>query len=150
MPGVADQIRRTALKAEQQERKKDMTELMRMVKENRLHEADERQLETLRLSLELNKLMNGKQATNGVSTEEITKAVQSALTEALKHNNLGEGVSAQRDLSRPGMKHVSLGDLFQGGEEVEISHDGGLSQESQTEEDLTSKLKKLKKLKGNG
>ena len=57
VPGVADSIRKTNLTKQHQERRIDQAELLRMVKENRLHEADERQLETLKLAMELNSLL---------------------------------------------------------------------------------------------
>ncbi len=57
VPGVADTIRKTRLKQDQKARQSDMAELLRMVQEGRIHEADERQLENLKLALELNNLL---------------------------------------------------------------------------------------------
>ena len=56
VPGVADQVRKTQLSQEQKARKSEMQELLKMLDEGRLHEADERQLEFLKLALELNEL----------------------------------------------------------------------------------------------
>ena len=51
MPGVADVERRTALSRERAARQVERKELLRMVREGRIHEADERQLETIKLTL---------------------------------------------------------------------------------------------------
>jgi len=159
MPGVADQIRKTHLKNEQKARKQDMEELMRMVNEDRLHEADERQLETLKMSVELNKLLKEKQRVLeeeprvsgkiGFTTEQFEDLIDHALTTAIKKFATGQlgGVVAQ-DPSRPQMKHTSLGDIKQADSSVEIS--GELETESKASDDAASKLEKLKKLKGNG
>ncbi len=66
MPGVSESIRRTQMKQEQKRRKSDMDELIRMVKENRLHEADERQLESLKLVAELQKVFGTGAAPAGI------------------------------------------------------------------------------------
>ena len=153
MPGVADQIRKTNLKHEQQARKKDMEELILMVKEGRLNEADERQIETLKLSLELNQLLSkGEEKTQGsnFSAEEVAKAVQQGVVEALKNLpvNLKSDEGFVADSSRPSMRHTSLNDLKQVDEKIKIS--GDLDTASKDVDGGSSKLNKLKKLKGNG
>ena len=60
MPGVADSIRRTGLAQEQKSRQRDMEELLGMVRDGRLHEADSRQLETLKLHLQYGRQRNHK------------------------------------------------------------------------------------------
>jgi len=146
MPGVADTIRRTQLSQDQKSRKKDMEELTRLVAEGRLHEADERQLETLQLMRELRESFISP-------TSEIAPADNTEIIEAVKQA-VGEvvakmpAVSPAQDPSRPKMKHTSLADLAQGTEEVTISHGGKLGEEQTGTEDSTDKLEKLRKLKG--
>ncbi len=146
MPGVADTIRRTQLSQDQKARKKDMEDLTRLVAEGRLHEADERQLETLQLMRELRESFNAPPS-------EIAPADNADIIEAVKQA-VGEvvakmpAVSPAQDPSRPKMKHSSLADLAQGKDDVKISHDGKLGEEQTGTEDSTDKLEKLRKLKG--
>lgn len=86
VPGVADTIRRTQLKQDQKSRKNEMQELLLMVQEGRLGEADERQLEHLKLALELNNLL-GKQDTpqSGVDPAQLVEVVKQAITEGMSN-----------------------------------------------------------------
>lgn len=148
MPGVADSIRRTNLTKEKENRRKDMEELLRMVQENRLHEADERQLENLRLALELKNLLGEK---NNVSAVEIERTITQAINSALQNIPFAntERGPLVTEINRPAMKHVSLGEINQAGEKIEIQNVE--AQETTSEkDDAALKLAKLKKLKGNG
>ena len=153
MPGVADQIRKTQLKQDQAARKKDMEELIRMVQEGRLHEADERQLETLKLIAELQQAFTPAPAETpavsvNVDNQEIIEAVKQAMGEVVANMPAGGGISPAADPSRPKMKHTSLADLAQSKDDVTISHGGTLGEEKTGADDSTDKLEKLKKLKG--
>ncbi len=149
VPGVANQIRKTQLKQDQQVRKTDMVELLRMIQEGRLHEADERQLESIKMALELNSLLGEKQASpSGVDSTALVEAVKQAISEGMANVTVntavvGEGVS---DPSRPQMRHTSLADLVQDDTKVDISHIGEVSTEVEgTQSD--NKLEKLRRLK---
>jgi hypothetical protein len=136
------------MKQEQKQRASDMEELIRMVKENRLHEADERQLESLKLVAELQKVF-GTGATPVGIPQELVDAVTNAVTDAV--SNLPPGAVAgpvrpQDDPDRPAMAHVSL-DLSQDGNDLEISHGDELGKEKESTDDAEDKLKKLQDLK---
>jgi len=152
VPGVADAIRKTQLKQDQKSRQADMKELLRMVQEGRLHEADERQLESLKLALELNNLISDKQQPPEpqptVSPEQLAEAVKQAITEGLSNItiNAGEGGGVV-DSSRPQMKHTSLANLTQDDTVVDISHKDGIGKEVEGVE-ATDKLEKLRQIKG--
>lgn len=150
MPGVADTIRKTQLKQDQKSRQSDMSELLRMVQEGRIHEADERQLENLKLALELNQLLGDKDTSQqGVDSAQLVEAVKQAISEGMSGVTVnttvvGEGMV---DPSRPQMRHTSLVDLAQDDTKIDISHKEGISKEVEGEES-TDKLEKLRKLKG--
>jgi hypothetical protein len=145
VPGVADQIRRTQLKQDQKARQRDMKELLSLVREGRLHEADERQLESLRLALELNKLLEEKQSPSPPA-EELVAAVKQAIAEGMADVTLSvPGVSLE-DPDRPEMRHVSLADLVQDDKEVDIAHKESI-QHSVEGKGSTDKREKLRKLK---
>ena len=151
MPGVADAIRKTTLIQEQRARKQDMEDLIRMVNEGRLHEADERQLETLKLSLELNDLIQKRTEPTNIDTDAladaVTKAVQQAVQSIPSSGHLPSSDTSPQDIQRPGMKHTSLADLAQSDEKVEIIDSGNLVQEGPETKGSADKLAKLKKLK---
>ena len=151
VPGVADQIRKTQLKQDQKARQSDMQELLRMVEEGRLHEADERQLENLKLALELNNVIQGQQGSQEkpeFSTEQLMEAVKQAISEGMSNVTINAVAGeAAEDPSRPQMKHTSLVDLIQDDTKVDISHKEGISTEVEGKESAT-KLKQLRKLKG--
>ena len=153
VPGVADTIRKTQLKQDHQARQNDMQELLRMVQEGRLHEADERQLENLKLALELNNIIEPKQTVQTVQAEMdptlLVEAVKQAIAEGMSGVTVnttvvGEGML---DPSRPQMKHTSLADLAQDDTRVDISHKEEIRKEVEGEES-TDKLAKLRKIKG--
>lgn len=146
MPGVSEQVRRTQMKQDQKLRQRDMEELARMVKENRLHEADERQLETLKLVAELQKVF-GTEATPVGIPQELIEAVKAAVAEAVSSLPRGTGIPVQDDPERPSMKHVSV-DLTPAGEALEVSHGEELGKEKESTDDVKEKRKKLRKIKG--
>jgi hypothetical protein len=146
MPGVADQVRRTQLIQEQRRRKKDMEELVRMVKEDRLHEADERQLETLRIVTELQKAFEGEVAPVGVP-QDLLEAVREVVVDAVsKLPAPTVAVRPQDDPDRPTMKHVSL-DLSQDGTDLQVSHGEELGKEEESTDDAKEQLNKLREIK---
>ena len=150
MPGVSERVRRTQMKQEQKRRKADMEELVRMVEENRLHEADERQLETLKLVAELQKVF-GTGATPVGIPQELVDAVTNAVTDAVSNLPVGAietsaPVRPQDDPERPSMKHISL-DLSQDGNDLKISHGDELGKEKESTDDAKGKRKKLRELK---
>lgn len=154
---VADQIRKTQLKQDKHSRKADMHEILIMVKENRLHEADERQLETLRLALELQKELDDKkpaaEPVTGLDPQQLVDAVKAAVSEIVTNlpvSTVVTSTSPVSDPSRPTMKHTSLTDFVHTGEEVSISHSEGLTESKEGPADAGDKLEKLRKLKGNG
>lgn len=151
VPGVADQIKKTQLKQEQKARQADMQELLKLVKEGRLHEADERQLENLKLALELNTLLEQRQPQQpALDSTQLVEAVKQAISEGMSNvsiNASGSGGEHVSDPSRPSMRHVSLADLVQDETKVDISHRDGISKEIEGSES-SDKLEKLRKIKG--
>ncbi len=150
MPGVADQVRRTQLLQDQKRRKQDMNEIAQMITEGRLHEADERQLETIRMIAELKNSFGEIGTANtsvNVDNQEIIQAIKQAVSEAVASLPAGAAVSPASDPNRPKMGHTSLGDLVQDDDDVTISHSDDLGEEQTGTEDSTDKLEKLRKLK---
>lgn len=146
MPGVADQIRRTQLKQEQKARKADMEKILRLVREGRLHEADERELETVRLALELNKLIEERRGASFPDSSELTEAIKKAISEGMADVQVRTVPSADPD--RPKMRHVSLADIVQDKSRIDITHQETIDQEVEGESSK-EKLAKLKKLKSS-
>ncbi len=150
MPGVADQVRRTQLTQDQKRRKQDMNEIAQMIAEGRLHEADERQLETIRMIAEL-KNSFGELGTPNVSVnvdnQEIIQAIKQAVNEAVAGLPAGAAVSPAADPDRPKMGHTSLGDLVQGEDDVTMRHSDDRGEEHTGTDDSTDKLEKLRNLK---
>jgi len=149
VPGVADTIRKTQLKQDQKSRQGEMAELLKMVQEGRLHEADERQLESLKMALELNSLLEDRKGPQqGVDPAQLVEAVKQAITEGMSNVTVNApGADGTVDSSRPQMKHTSLANLAQSDDKVDISHKGEISKEVEGEESA-DKLDKLRKLKG--
>ena len=149
VPGVADTIRKTQLKQDQKARKNDMQELLRMVQEGRLGEADERQLESLKMALELNNLLGNQDTPQaGVDPAQLVEAVKQAISEGMSNVTINApGADGTVDSSRPQMKHTSLANLAQSDDKVDISHKGEITKEEEGEESA-DKLDKLRKLKG--
>jgi hypothetical protein len=155
VPGVADQIRRTTLRQEHKSRQREMEELVAMVKEGRLHEADERQLETLKLVLELQKAFSNISSPKESSSdkEDLTEVIKTAISEALQNlptTVVTKAGSGAEDPSRPQMRHTSLADFVHTTEEVSISHGDTLAETKEGEDGAGDKLDKLRKLKGGG
>ena len=157
VPGVADAVKNTQLKQDKKARQSDFKELLRMVKEGRLHEADERQLENLKLALELNEFMGSKGYQQvpaqdpAHAADAIAIAVKDALTEHLSKLPVGGfvGGSAVNDPSRPDMKHTTLIDLEHTKSDLEVQ--GDLKGETgKSTDDAADKLKKLRKIKSSG
>jgi hypothetical protein len=119
-----------------------MEELIQMVREGRLHEADERQLETLRLVKELQKTQAEPTPFDPTLLEQIKEAVVAALASAPA---IIEGTKI--DAERPEMRHTSLSDIVLSDSNVSISHGEGLGEEKTGTDDSAAKLEKLKKLK---
>lgn len=155
MPGVGDKIRRTKLIQEQKARQQDMLEILTMVQQGRLHEADGRQLETLKLALELQKalsLSTEPREVPVINTEALTEAIKGAVADALKGLPVGTqpGVpSPLEDPSRPKMKHVSLTEFVHVDDKIVVSHGDSLGEDKEGGEGASDKLDKLRKLKGN-
>ncbi len=146
VPGVADTIRRTQLKQDKKARQSDMQELLRMVEEGRLHEADERQLESLKMALELSNLLGKNQEPQaGVDPTQLVEAVKQAISEGMANVTVlgADGL----DPSRPEMRHVSLADLTQDDTKINIAHKEGIGTEVEGIES-SDKLEKLRKIKG--
>ena len=146
VPGVADTIRKTQLKQDKKARQSDMQELLRMVEEGRLHEADERQLESLKMALELSNLLGKNQEPQaGVDPTQLVEAVKQAISEGMANVTVlgADGL----DPSRPEMRHVSLADLTQDDTKINIAHKEGIGTEVEGIES-SDKLEKLRKIKG--
>jgi hypothetical protein len=148
VPGVADKIRRTQLKQEQKARRIEMDELLKLVREGRLYEADERQLESLRLALELNRVLEEKQVPTPLPTEELVSAVRQAISEGMADVKIAVPGAGFEDPDRPEMRHVSLVDLVQEDDDVDIAHKEAVKRSVEGEES-TDKLEKLRKIKGS-
>ncbi len=150
VPGVADAVKNTQLRQEQQARQFEMSELLRMVKEGRIHEANERQLETLQLALQLNQLMNPPtDAPVKIDiAPELVDAIKEAVSETLANSPAMSGGPAI-DAARPKMKHTMLSDLEHAESDLEIKGDiKGTTTKS--DDEAVRKLDRLKQLKKNG
>lgn len=160
MVGVGDQVRKTKLKQDAVARQADMLEILAMVREGRLHEADGRQLETLKLALDLQKAMESSNppapkettpATPAPDTSAIVDAVKAAMADLIKDIPAGSKVGMPaEDPARPKMKHTSLTDFQHKEENITVSHGDTLTQEKEGADNAEDKLSKLRKLKGNG
>ncbi|MBD3260993.1 MAG: hypothetical protein GF334_04825 [Candidatus Altiarchaeales archaeon] len=151
MPGVADVERHTKLKQEKEDRVRDRKELIRLVQEDRLHEADERQLESIKLALELKQIMESKKETPDVDANALADAVRSAVSEAISQLPVGRGNphSAVESPSRPRMRHSDLTSIKHGDSGLKISHGDSLAEKKGSDEEAADKLRRLRKLKGN-
>lgn len=153
MPGVADASRRTKLIQEQIQRKKDMDEILKMVKEERLHEADSRQLEILRLIQELNGVgLAPPSSPSPLSEDRLAELVAAKVAEVLASSagsNTFVSNSPSNTSERPSMKHVSI-DLSQSpNDKVTISVDQlGEEKDGAGAQEAADKLEKLRKLRG--
>jgi len=146
--GVADVERHTKLKQEKEDRAKEREELIRLVKEDRLHEADERQLESIKLALELRQILESKKETPDVDANALADAVKSAVSEAISQLPVG-GHSAVENPSRPRMRHAELTNFKHGDSGLKISDGDTLTEKKEGEEKSADKLRRLRELKGN-
>jgi len=153
VPGVADAERRTRAAQEQRGRKYNRENLLKLIKEGRLHEADAEQVEQIKLALELNELLGRPAESNGIDADTLAIALKEALTEVVSSisNSSGGGVGTGlvKPTSRPGMKHTSLTSIAHKDSEVSISHGDTLAEESEGEEDAAAKLRRLREIKGS-
>lgn len=153
MPGVADAQRKTQLKQEQQARKRDHEELIELVREGRIHEADERQLEMIKLALELKSVMEPKEQSSAIDPQILADAVGKAVENAISKAGPiaaagGNSTTTSGPTGRPSMRHVDLTNIQYDKTGVEISHGDSLSKEESSEGDGAQKLQRLRKLKG--
>lgn len=153
MPGVADAERRTRNAQEQKGRKQDRDQLMQLLAEGRLHEADAHQVEQIKLALELSEMLGVKQeAAPGMDEEKLAAALRTALAEviaAMPTGYSGSAGSSPSDVSRPGMKHTSLTSITHKESGLDVIGGDSLATESEGEEGAAEKLARLKELKGN-
>lgn len=154
MPGVADAERRTKARQDKRDRDREREELIQLVQEGRLHEADERQLETIKLALELNQVLGSQQPqAASVDTEALADAIRGAMADVVANlpaaaNTGGTTGSSVADPARPAMRHVDLTTIKHGDSGVDISHGDTLTQDKEGDEDSAEKLRRLRELRG--
>lgn len=156
MPSVADAERRTKATQEQRGRKEDRENLLRLVSEGRLHEADGHQLEQIKLALELSELLGTtkQEPTPIIDAETLTAALRGAVADVMAGmptvSNVGVPTGSHApDPARPKMKHTSLASITHKDSELSVNHGDTLVQENKGNEDTAEKLRRLKKLKGS-
>lgn len=153
MPGVADAERRTRATQEQRGRKKDREELMRLLKEGRLHEADEHQVEQIKLALELKELLDGgkEAAPAAIDPEALQAAMRGAVAEVIQAMPKADGPtgSSVADPARPKMKHTRLTSIKHEESGLDVQGAEKLTTEKEGDEDAADKLKRLRELKGS-
>lgn len=154
MPGVVDAERRTKARQKKLDRNREREELIQLVQEGRLHEADERQLETIKLALELNQILGNQQPQSAsVDTEALADAIRGAMADVVAKlptvsNTGGTTGSSVAAPARPIMRHVDLTTIKHGDSDVDINHGDTLTQDKEGEEDAAEKLRRLKELRG--
>ncbi len=152
MPGVADAERRTRNAQSQQGRKKDREELLKLLKEGRLHEADAEQVEQIKLALELNELLGVKQeVTAGIDPDDLAAALRGAVAEVVQSmpKSVGPTGSAVSDPARPKMGHSSMTSIAHKESGLEVKGADNLTTETEGDESAADKLKRLRELKGS-
>ena len=152
MPGVADAERKTRASQKQQGRKRDREALMDLLAQGRLHEADEHQLEQIKLALELSELMGAKQEGPALDEEKLVSAVRAAMAEVVA--NMPTGISGPTgssvsDPARPKMGHNSMTSISHKDSGFDVQGAENLTQETEGDEDAAEKLRRLKELKGS-
>lgn len=152
MPGVADAERKTKASQKQQGRKRDRETLMTLLAEGRLHEADEHQLEQIKLALELSELMGVKQEVSaGLDEKALVSAIRVAMAEVVA--NMPRAVvptgSSVSDPTRPKMGHNSMTSISYKDSGLDVQGAENLTQEAEGDADAAEKLKRLKELKGS-
>jgi hypothetical protein len=151
MPGVADAERKTRALQKQRGRKRDRETLMDLLSEGRLHEADEHQLEQIKLALELSELMGVKQESGpALDEDKLVAAMRAALVEVVANmpKAVGPTGSSVSDPARPKMGHNSMTSISHKDSGLDIEGAENLTQESEGDEDAAEKLRRLKELKG--
>ncbi len=148
MPGVADAERRTRASQKQQGRKRDRETLLNLLAEGRIHEADEHQLEQIKLALELSELMGVKQESGPALDEaKLVEALRVAMADVVANMPRAAGSSAD-DPSRPKMGHNSMTSISHKDSGLDVQGAENLTQETEGDDDAAEKLKRLRELKG--
>lgn len=152
MPGVAEAERKTKASQKQQGRKRDRETLMTLLAEGRLHEADEHQLEQIKLALELSELMGVKQEVpTGLDEKALVSAIRVAMAEVVA--NMPRAVvstgSSVSDPDRPKMGHNSMTSISHKDSGFDVQGAENLTQETEGDDGAADKLKRLKELKGS-
>jgi len=151
MPGVADAERRTKAAQEQKGRRRDRETLMNLLAEGRIHEADEHQLEQIKLALELSELMGVKQEAGPVLDEDkLIAAVRAAMVEFVDNipKAVGPAGNAISDPARPKMGHTSMTSISHKDSGFDVQGAENLTQETEGDEGAAEKLRRLRELKG--
>ena len=151
MPGVADAERRTRATQKQQGRKRDRDTLLNLLAEGRIHEADEHQLEQIKLALELSELMGVKQESGPALDEaKLVEALRVAMADVVANmpRAAGPAGSSVDDPSRPKMGHNSMTSISHKDSGLDVQGAENLTQETEGEDDAAEKLRRLKELKG--
>lgn len=151
MPGVADAERKTRASQKQQGRRRERENLMSLLAEGRLHEADEHQVEQIKLALELSELMGAKQEPGqAIDEEKLVSAVRAAMAEVVSNMPVGTGPtgSSVSDPARPKMGHNSMTSISHKDSGLDVQGAENLTQEAEGDEDAAEKLRRLKELKG--
>ncbi len=154
VPGVADVERRTKAAQEQKTRKSERDNLLVLIAEGRLHEADAAQIEQIKLALELGELLNHEPQSTGIDADQLAAALKGVVTDLVAAmpkviHTSGSGGGSVEDTSRPGMKHTSLSSITHKDSEINISHGDALTVEKEGDEDAGEKLKRLREIKGS-
>lgn len=151
MPGVADAERRTRASQKQQGRKRDRETLLNLLAEGRIHEADEHQLEQIKLALELSELMGVRQdAGPALDEDKLVDAMRAAMAEVVANmpRGVGDAGSSVSDPLRPKMGHNSMTSISHKDSGLDVQGAENLAQETEGEDDGAEKLRRLKELKG--
>lgn len=153
MPGVADAERRTRASQKQQGRKRDRETLLNLLAEGRIHEADEHQLEQIKLALELSELMGVKQESGpALDEDKLVAAMRDAMAEVVANMQavVGTAGSAASDpiASRPKMGHNSMTSISHKDSGLDVQGAENLTQEAEGDDDAAEKLRRLRELKG--
>lgn len=160
MPGVADRVRKTQLLQEREQRREETQEVLNLIKENRLHEADDRQIDLIKTSMEITTTINeakiaGRRSHDlqsqldklGDLENLINNAVRSALSGVVQGG--GSAVSSPpSDPQRPKMEHISIADIQIAQEPVSLTNSTSLGETVVNDSEATDKLEQLRRLKG--
>lgn len=152
MPGVADAERRTKALQDQKGRKRDRESLKQLLAEGRLHEADDYQLEQIKLALELSEMLGIKQeVAPGFDEEKLAAALRTAVADvvaAIPTGMTGPTGSATLDPARPKMGHTNMTSISHKEPGLDVQGADNLATESEGDETAAAKLARLRELKG--